>query len=93
MFNHIHRLTSDTIVDDRPDSELDPKSDRLMKFEGESGFMSALYLWVIVFAIIYGIYTVVMKNSASINQSVLAARRMVQTSAAVVAPKKKERTN
>ena len=77
----------------RPDSDLDPRSDRLMKFEGESGFMSGLFLWIVVFAIVYAVYSVVMKNSASINQSVLMARRMMHTSAAVVAPHKKERTN
>jgi hypothetical protein len=68
-------------------------SDKLMQFEGESGFLSGLMMWVVVFMIVYVIYSTVMKNSTAINQSVVMARHVVKTSGVAVAPRKKERTN
>eukprot|EP00339_Tiarina_fusa_P009203 CAMPEP_0117056738 /NCGR_PEP_ID=MMETSP0472-20121206/39374_1 /TAXON_ID=693140 ORGANISM="Tiarina fusus, Strain LIS" /NCGR_SAMPLE_ID=MMETSP0472 /ASSEMBLY_ACC=CAM_ASM_000603 /LENGTH=837 /DNA_ID=CAMNT_0004773319 /DNA_START=135 /DNA_END=2649 /DNA_ORIENTATION=+ len=76
-----------------PDSELDPKTDKLMQFDGESGFFSALMMWAMVFMIVYAIYNVVKKNSAAISQSVVMARHVVKTTGVKVAPRRKERTN
>jgi hypothetical protein len=59
-----------------PDSEIDPKSDRLLRFEGES--TSTLgSLWIVMFVVLYVVYSAIGSKSGAIQRSVLAARRLV----------------
>jgi hypothetical protein len=58
---------------------LDPFSDRLLTFEGESGSMFGfLWLWIAVILIVGIVYQAIGSNSAGIQRSVLLARQMVK---------------
>ena len=62
----------------RPDSDLDPKADRLLTFEGESGSMfEFVWLWIAVLVVIGLVYQAIGSNSAAIQRSLLVARQMV----------------
>jgi hypothetical protein len=56
----------------RPDSQTDPRTDRLITFEGESSFGFA---WIFVCAFVYLMYTVIRKTNTS--PMVLRAKQMV----------------
>jgi hypothetical protein len=58
---------------------LDPKNDRLLKFEGESA-SSLGFLWIVMFLVLYAVYFAIASPSGAIHRSLLAARRLVAES-------------
>jgi len=61
--------------------ETDPNTDRLLKFEGDTG-RTLGFFWVLVFGIVYIFYITISKNSNTIQHSVLQARHMMTVGAA-----------
>jgi hypothetical protein len=77
-----------------PHSDVDPLHDRLLTFDGE-GSSRLGFLWILALVIVWYVYSTIGKQSSSIQQSVLAAQRMVAQKAGsmAVGMSKKERTN
>mmetsp|Transcript_31117 Transcript_31117/g.51859 ORF Transcript_31117/g.51859 Transcript_31117/m.51859 type:complete len:400 (-) Transcript_31117:62-1261(-) len=75
-----------------PDSEIDPKHDRLLTFEDDNSSRFGL-LWILTMFIVWLVYWAIGKQSSSIQTSVLAARRLVSQGAGVsLGVSKKART-
>jgi hypothetical protein len=60
----------------RHGSDIDPKSDPLLKFEGEGSSGSSLILLMVAFLILYCVYQLVNTKSGVIQRSLIQAKRM-----------------
>jgi hypothetical protein len=60
----------------RHGSDIDPKSDRLLKFEGEGSSGSSFFLLMVVFLILYCVYQLVNTKSGVIQRSLIQAKHM-----------------
>ncbi|MGK3752950.1 MAG: thiol-disulfide isomerase/thioredoxin [Bacillariaceae sp.] len=65
-----------------PDSEVDPKFDKLLKVDGEGSPIAGL-LWIMTFLIVWLVYKVTGKQSNSIQMSLIAARQLISQGAGV----------
>lgn len=74
-----------------PDSDLDPKSERLIHYEDDDGsFVFGMILWIAMFCVLWLVYSTIGTTSpASFQQGVYQAKRMVTKGPGA----KKERSN
>lgn len=61
-----------------PDSDMDPKSERLIHYEDDGSFGFGILLWIVMFAILGIVYSTIGKTSpATLQQGLYQAKRMV----------------
>ena len=63
----------------RPDADLDPMSDKLLTFVGGEQRYGLGLLWIVMFAGLYFVYSLVSGNSVTIQRSLFTARQIVAT--------------